>query len=103
MDYEIQYRDTVAHVDQVLASNADILEVYRVCVPFKVPTCTSMFQPYWRPWEESKRELWVREMPAGSYTGKDFPFFRRRCGTTNSKAVLPCGCIAASGPGGLVA
>ncbi len=42
MDYEIQYRDTVAHVDQVLASNADILEVYRVCVPFKVPTCTSM-------------------------------------------------------------
>ena len=28
MDYEIQYRDTVAHVDQVLASNADILEVY---------------------------------------------------------------------------
>ena len=75
MDYEIQYRDTVAHVDQVLASNADILEVYRVCVPFKVPTCTSMFQPYWRPWEESKRELWVREMPAGSYTGKDFPFF----------------------------
>ena len=29
MDYEIQYRDTVAHVDQVLASNADILEVYR--------------------------------------------------------------------------
>ena len=75
MDYEIQYRDTVAHVDQVLASNADILEVYRVCVPFKVPTCTSMFQPYWRPWDESKRELWVREMPAGSYTGKDFPFF----------------------------
>ena len=24
---------------------------------------------------ESRRELWVREMPAGSYTGKDFPFF----------------------------
>ena len=58
MDYEIQYRDTVAHVDQVLASNADILEVYRVCVPFKVPTCTSMFQPYWRPWEDYFGAAW---------------------------------------------
>ena len=53
MDYEIQYRDTVDYVNRTLAANADILDVYRVCVPFKVLTCTSMFQQYWRPWEES--------------------------------------------------
>ena len=76
MDYEIQYRDTVDYVNRTLAANADILDVYRVCVPFKVLTCTSMFQQYWRPWEESKRELWVREMPAGCLTHRDFPFFR---------------------------
>lgn len=44
MDYEIQYRDTLSYVDRMLASNPDILDVYRVCVPFKVPTCASMFQ-----------------------------------------------------------
>lgn len=76
MDYEIQYRDTVDYVDRTLAANPDILDVYRVCVPFKVQTCTSMFRHYWRPWEESKRELWVREMPAGCLTHRDFPFFR---------------------------
>ena len=76
MDYEIQYRDTVDYVNRTLAANADILDVYRVCVPFKVLTCTSMFQQYWRPWEESKRELWVREMPADCLTHRDFPFFR---------------------------
>ena len=75
MDYEIQYRDTIDYVDRTLAANADILDIYRVCVPFKVQTCTSMFQRYWRPWEESKRELWVREIPAGSLTQRDFPFF----------------------------
>ena len=75
MDYEIQYRDTLSYVDRMLASNPDILDVYRVCVPFKVPTCASMFQRYWRPWEEGKRELWVRAMPAGSYTRGSFPFF----------------------------
>ena len=105
MDYEIQYRDTLSYVDRMLASNPDILDVYRVCVPFKVPTCASMFQRYWRPWEEGKRELWVRAMPAGSYTRGSFPFFseemwdyefqnrfaewlHRRCGATRTCCLI---------------
>ena len=44
MDYEIQYRMTIDYVDRILEANKDILEVYRVCVPFKVRTCTSMYQ-----------------------------------------------------------
>lgn len=78
MDYEIQYRETVHYVDQVLASNTDMLEVYRVCAPFRVATCTSMYQRYWRPWDEEMRDCWVREMPDGAYTGKDFPFLGKR-------------------------
>ena len=38
MDYEIQYRDTLDYVNRTLAANADILDVYRVCIPFKVQT-----------------------------------------------------------------
>ena len=75
IDYEVQYRETIDYVDRVLASNADVLDVYRVCVPCKVSTCTSMFQNYWRPWEPSKRELWVRPLPAEAYTQDDFDFF----------------------------
>ncbi len=75
LDYEAQYQETVSYVDRVFSSNSDILELYRVCVPVKVPTCTSMFQEYWRPWEESKRELWVREKPVGCYERADFDFF----------------------------
>lgn len=75
MDYEAQYRQTTEFVERRLAQDADILDVYHCCVPFKVATCTSMFQSYWRPWEESAREIWVRDMPAGCYTAKDFGFF----------------------------
>ena len=75
MDYEVQYRHTIEYVDRVLKENADLLEVYRVCVPFKVTTCTSMYQHYWRPWDESLRNIWVREMPENCHTQKDFPFF----------------------------
>jgi len=78
MDYEVQYQETIRYVDRVLASNPDIFEVYRICVPFRVPTCTSMFQRFWRPWDEEKKDCWVREMPAEAYTRKDFPFFSRR-------------------------
>ena len=59
MDYEIQYKHTVDYVDRVLASNRDILEVYRVCVPFRVSTCTSMYQSYWRPWQDDLKDYIV--------------------------------------------
>ncbi len=77
MDYEIQYKETIDYVDKVLESNRDILDVYRICVPFKVPTCTSMFQQYWRPWDEDMQEQWVRNMPKECYTQKDFSFFNK--------------------------
>ena len=77
MDYEVQYDETTRYIDRVFQSNSDIIEVYRVCVPFKVVTCTSMYQSYWRPWDDSCRELWVRPLPKGSYTAKDFPFYDR--------------------------
>lgn len=89
LDYEIQYGETIRYVDEVLASNSDIFEVYRVCVPFKVSTCTSMFQKFWRPWDEEKKDCWVRSIPEGAYTRKDFPFFPDGCGTMIFSVVLP--------------
>ncbi len=75
MDYEVQYNETLRYIDRVLSENSDIIEVYRVCVPFKVSTCTSMYQTFWRPWDGTCKELWVRELPKGSYTEEDFPFY----------------------------
>ena len=67
MDYEAQYQMTTEYVEQTFRENQDILEIYHVCVPFKVVTCASMFQTYWRPWDESMHAHWVRPMPV-SYT-----------------------------------
>ena len=75
MDYEVQYQETIEYVERVFKSNADILDVYRVCVPFKVITCTSMYQQFWRPWDDTCQDIWVREMPEGCYRKEDFPFY----------------------------
>lgn len=74
MDYEAQYAHTTEYVAERLARDSDVLEVFHCCVPFKVATCTSMFQSFWRPWDPSKEDMWVRKMPGNCYTAGDFGF-----------------------------
>lgn len=73
LDYEVQYSLTTEYVDDALASDRDILDVYRCCVPFKVGSAASMFQRFWRPWDPGVG--WVREMPDGCLTSGDFDFY----------------------------
>lgn len=62
-DFEAQYQETTKYVERTLTKNLDILDVYWICLPVRSKTSTSMFQQYWIPWEESKKDIWVRDMP----------------------------------------
>lgn len=93
MDYEVQYDHTIEFVNRILEKNKDILDVYRVCVPFKVRTCTSMYQHYWRPWDEKVRDIWVREIPQNVLRHKILISFMKICGTMSSNYVLLPGCM----------
>ena len=77
LDYEAQYNFTTEYVKLMEEKFEKYLNVYHVCVPFKVPTCTSMFQKYWRPWEDSKKELWVRNLPNNALTKENFKFYNK--------------------------
>lgn len=77
MDYEVQYNETCRYIDRVFQRNSDIIDIYRICVPFKVSTCTSMYQTFWRPWDSGSKKNWVREIPSNCYTEKTFPFYNR--------------------------
>lgn len=72
MDYEAQYQMTTDYVLETLSNNKDILDVYHCCVPFKVTTCTSMHQSFWRPWSDTDKDIWVREKPLNCYSIFDF-------------------------------
>lgn len=78
IDYEAQYEMTTNYVNETLANNSDILDVYRICVPFKVPTCTSMHQNYWRPWQPDKSDIWISHKPNKSLEESDFDFFNQQ-------------------------
>lgn len=78
LDYEAQYQQTTDYTDEVLDSNKDIFDVYRVCLPIKSQCCTSMTQSYWLPWEKAKEDIWVRKMPKNGIneTNHNFDFWK---------------------------
>ena len=102
IDYEVQYEETTRYVDRVLASNSDILDVYRICVPFKVTTCASMYQNYWRPWEDSMRPLWVEKNQKTVIRKKTSIFIQMIYGTMSFRLSSPNGCTSGMQLAGLV-
>ena len=74
IDYEAQYQMTTDYVDQEFSKNSDVLEYFRICLPISAQCSTSMFQDHWIPWDEDKRDIWVRPMPENSVNGSNCPF-----------------------------
>ena len=70
LDYEAQYTATTEYVDAVYDDLGDEVVNLRCCVPVKCITATSMFEDHWRPWEASKQDIWVRDLP-NVYLGPD--------------------------------
>jgi len=79
MDYEAQYQMTTDYVDLVYSKNSDLFDYYRVCLPIAAQCCTSMSQSYWLPWDDDKKELWVRDLPYESINSSnhDFDFYTK--------------------------
>jgi predicted phosphoadenosine phosphosulfate sulfurtransferase len=79
IDYEAQYQMTTDYVDDVLANNSDILEVYRICLPIAAKCATSAYADHWIPWDRDKRDLWVRDIPKNSISemNHNFDWFKK--------------------------
>lgn len=79
IDYEAQYQMTTDYVDLELSKNADVLDVFRICLPIAAKCATSAYQDHWIPWDTKKRDLWVRHMPLASVNelNHEFPWFQK--------------------------
>ena len=66
LDYEAQYQMTTDFVDETFKKFNDIKR-YWLCLPIKAQCSVNMDSGYWTPWEKSKKDLWVREMPTYDY------------------------------------
>ena len=79
VDMEAQYQLTIDYIKLELSKNADLFEVYWICLPINLRNAVSVFQPFWTPWNILERENWVREYPdlhgVKTMDNHPFPFF----------------------------
>ncbi|MCI8797322.1 MAG: DUF3440 domain-containing protein [Dorea sp.] len=66
-DFEAQYTVTTEYVERTFEQIKDRVEPYWVCLPMATRTAMSNYEMYWYPWDNKKKELWVRQMPDKEY------------------------------------
>lgn len=66
-DFEAQYTVTTEYIERTFEKIKDQVEPYWVCLPMATRTALSSYEMYWYPWDDTKKESWVRPMPDKEY------------------------------------
>ena len=65
-DYEAGYCYTDQYADRMF-KNINVVRKFWLCLPIAAACSVSMYEPTWIPWDDAKKELWVRPMPKYDY------------------------------------
>ncbi len=66
-DFEAQYTVTTEYIERTFERVKNQVEAYWVCLPMATRTALSSYEMYWYPWDDTRREAWVRPMPDKDY------------------------------------
>ena len=74
IDFEAQYKETIDHVQEMVAMYAPYIDMHWICIPMLLRNAVTQFEPRWTCWDETAKPIWVREKPEVCKTEKDYPF-----------------------------
>lgn len=66
-DFEAQYTVTTEYIERTFEAIKDEVEPYWICLPMATRTALSSYEMYWYPWDDNKKDAWVRKMPQKDY------------------------------------
>lgn len=66
-DFEAQYTVTSEYIERTFEHLEGRAERYWVCLPMATRTALSSYEMFWYPWDDKKKDLWVRPMPEKDY------------------------------------
>ena len=66
-DFEAQYTVTTEYIERTFKRIEKDVEPYWVCLPMATRTALSSYEMFWYPWDDKKKEAWVRPMPEHDY------------------------------------
>jgi len=76
IDLEAQYNDTITHVTHMVEMYKDNIDLHWVCAELLLRNAVSNYQPRWACWDESKKDIWVREKPKLASDLSQYDFYQ---------------------------
>ena len=77
IDLEGQYKLTIEHAIECLNEYQEYIDLYWICLPLHLRNAVSVFEPFWKCWDQDKKEMWIRKPPSFAITDPNkFPFFK---------------------------
>lgn len=69
-DWEAMYKASIDFVTRIM--NLPEVDPTWVCLPVTERNGSSVYEPFWRPWDVKKKSLWIRDMPTEQYVINEF-------------------------------
>lgn len=76
IDLEAQYKMTIDHLEDMVNLYKEHIELHWLCFPLLLRNAVTAFEPRWIAWDESKKDIWVRQKPKYAAKNEDYPFFQ---------------------------
>lgn len=67
LDYEAQYSMTTEYVTKCFLELYPDIKKFWLCLPIAAQCAVSMYQDHWTPWDNNKKNIWVRDMPDNDF------------------------------------
>lgn len=75
IDLEAQYSHTIEHMQKMIETYSDCIDLHWFCGELLLRNAVSDYEPKWVCWDESKKELWVREKPEKAANLSQYDFY----------------------------
>ena len=75
IDLEAQYNDTINHIEHMIDMYKDNIDLHWVCAELLLRNAVSNYEPRWVCWDESKKDVWVRNKPKQASDLNQYDFY----------------------------
>ena len=75
IDLEGQYKLTIDHAEKMFKQYEAYADIYWVCLPIHLRNAVSVYSPFWKCWDNERKDIWIRELPKNKWVINDPEYF----------------------------
>ncbi len=75
IDLEAQYKDTITHIEAMIEMYKDYIDLHWFCGELLLRNAVSNYEPRWVCWDETKKDVWVRQKPKFASDLSQYEFY----------------------------